>query len=233
MPAAPTRHVTPKTARWRRIVAVLVGAAGVMTLAVGPSNMAAAIGFYSLGTATNSDPGFLPESQPVEVISPNVGLTSLTHVQVNSPIHVVGGMSPSNTVLLVFDYVTLDPLTLQQLGKPALVLDSQGTKATIGSSGGTVHLWGVIHKLCASSATLTGLIPGIGTILGPLLPPTGCVPLAPLLPTLQPIINSGVLKGRTLDVNDLDIDVYALDVVPGSSNESVTLPTGQLKVTDG
>jgi hypothetical protein len=241
-----SRRPLSRRPRWQRGLAVVLGAAVTMAAAVGPSHLAAAVGLHAAAPSAPQAPPFLPEPSFVRVQSPHILLQNLTVVRTNSPIPVVGGTSPANTTLLVASQINLDDLQIANT-RNGVTLDlanpGTGTQSgQVGSAGGTFYLWGVLKSLdfCLSASNLLTLVQGyagpLGGLLGTLqnliagLPSVGCPPIADLLPILQALSQAGVPLPSSISANNLDIDVYALDIYPGPSGVAVGLPHGQLRV---
>lgn len=224
----------------------MLGAAVTMAVAVGPAHLAAAVGLHAAAPSAPQAPPFLPEPTFVRVQSPHIVLQNLTVVRTDNPIPVVGGMSPSNTALLVASQINLDDLQITNNHNGALLqLFNPGVgsqSGQVGSIGGTFYLWGVLKNLdlCLSATNLLSLVQGyagpLGSLLGTLqgligaLPPVACPPITDLLPILQSLSRAGIPLPQTISADNLDIEVYALDIYPGSSGVAVGLPHGQLRV---
>lgn len=222
--------------RWRRGLAVLLGAALAMTLAVGPSTMASAIGLRANRTAAATaapEPGFLPEVHTVEVKSPHVVLRGLFGIDESAPIPLAGGgSSPSDTLLLEFDSIQLDDLSITQNGPAGLQILNHGSgqdAAVVGTgTETTTYLWGHLKALCMNLGDVLGLLsPALQLLVK--AANGACVPIDQILKLLVPLINGGALKNVALSASNLDIDVYALRVDSNGAN-TVSLPVGDITV---
>ena len=229
--------------RWQRGLGVLLGAALVATLAAGPANIARALGLRAAATPAV---GYLPSPHPIRVQSPHVLLYALTAVLTNDPITIVGGQSPPETLLLDFSYIRLDNLAItQNADGAALQLANGGAgalAAQVGSAGGRTHLWGVLHSLCMNLGDVISLASGflgkLGSLLSPILGALSrlasagpCPSITSLMPLLQHLLRLGVPLPNPISASNLDIDVYALDILPADGGQSVGLPLGSLLVS--
>jgi hypothetical protein len=210
---------------------LLVGAL-IVGSAVGPARLAAAVG---LAPGAAAPAGFVPEATPVRVMAPSLRITDLTAILENQPISLGGGgMSPrgtalaGGTLLLRFARIDLDNLTISQKrpGLFGLTISNSGsgtTAATIGATGGTVELWGVLHSLqvCLPQTLLHS--PGDAP----------CNDVRPLVPALAALVAGGTKLPSPIDGKNLDIDIYALKADVGGTADSLTLPTGRVTVGPG
>lgn len=183
------------------------------------------VGMLAVGTAAGAAPwvpsadpvpGFLPEATPVRVRAPDVRISDLAAIVEDQPIALAGGKrSPGGTVMLRFARIELDQVTLDQnrAGFTLAITDGgSGSKAaSIGGTGGTVELWGVLRSLriCLSA---------------------GCTDVRPLVPLLPSLIASGRLP-KVIRGEDLDIDIYALRAKAPAGDFGLRLPGGRVTVT--
>jgi hypothetical protein len=221
---------------WRRGLAVLLGTGLVMTLAVGPSTMAAAVGLRSSASTTaDPQPGFLPEANTVKVLSPQVQLFGLSALDTTAPIPLAGGTSsPSGTWLLVANAIELDNLEIVQNGPAGLKILNPGTGLSDGGTVGTPHgnttfyLWGHVNSLCMNLGDVLGLLsPALQLLVQ--AADGACIPVVQILPLLASAINGGALKNVVVKASNLDVDVYALRVDSAGDN-TVSLPHGDITV---
>ena len=201
--------------RSRRLVPlILVGVLAVGTAAAGASPSP-----RTAGPAA----GFLPEATPVRVRAPDVRITDLIAIAENRPIDLAGGKrSPSGsqarggTCMLRFARIELDQVTLGQnrAGFTLRISDAGvgATAASIGGTGGTVELWGVLRSLKVC------------------LPGSPCTDVRPLIPLLPALVESGRLP-RVIRGEDLDIDVYALRARAPAGDFGLRLPGARVRVS--
>jgi hypothetical protein len=221
--------------RWRRGLAVLLGAAAVMTLAAGPPRIASALGLRADSAATGTPvPGFLPEQHTVEVKSPHVVLHGLFGLDTSAPIALAGGASsPSDTVLLEFSAIQLDDLSIVQNGPAGLAILNHGSGPVDGAFVGTpnrttTYLWGEPKSLCMNLGDVLGLLsPALRLLVQ--AANGACLPISRLLPLLGPLINKGTFRDVALGASNLDIDVFALRV-DSTGADTVVLPHGDITV---
>lgn len=244
--------------RGRRLLLVALAAVVAATTAVGPSRLAGAVGLAS--TAAAPAPGFLPEPAFVKVTAPSLRLTDLSAILEDQPIPLAGGgRSPAGsvanqgTVLLQFQSIDLDNLTISQSGAGpfSLAITNPGAgdqAATIGGPGETSDLWGVLNRLdlCLNISNLEGLaggLPVVGGLLSSVLrlihalvpissdPNSGpCFSLVSLIPVLSALVKAGIPLPSPIPANNLDIDVYALHVTAPNGSTSLSLPNARLVV---
>ncbi|HEX3610975.1 MAG TPA: hypothetical protein VHU88_04755 [Sporichthyaceae bacterium] len=140
-----------------------------------------------------------------------------------------GGTSPrgsalaGGTLLLKFGKIELDNVTLSQNSAGLFALrianSGSGTDAgTIGGTGATVELRGVLHSLQACLPQ---------TLLKLAGPGDDARPLAPLL---SGPIAAGTKLPSPIEGRNPDIDVYAPRVNTAAGQTSLSLPTGSVTV---